>query len=207
MINDEPIHRERRTPVLRIIGWSLVAGLLVAPAIAMQFTDDIQWAPSDFIFAGVVLIGAGAIAELAVRASGAWSYRIGVGLAVFASALLLWFNGAVGIIGSEDNPANLLYLGVILAALVGSVASRFRAGGMALAMAAAAALQVIVGVLAVLRGWGAGSENWPRPVIVLSIVFGLIWLSSAALFRRAARARQAAVQGEKGSSRGYQNDV
>ena len=33
----------------------------------------------------------------------------------------------------------------------------------------------------------AGSENWPQPVIVLSIVFSLIWLASAALFRRAAR--------------------
>lgn len=178
---------DRLTTSLRIIGWTLVAGLLITPAIAMRFTKEIQWTLSDFLFAGTVLIGAGAIAEFAVRASADWSYRLGAGLAVLASVLLLWFNGAVGIIGSEDHPANLLYLGVILAAFVGAVASRFRANGLSLAMASAAAIQVVIGVLAVLRGWGEGSENWPRPVIVLTIIFGLIWIVSAALFHRAGR--------------------
>lgn len=164
---------DRLTSTLRLIGWMIVAGLLITPAIAMRFTDEVQWTTSDFVFAGIVLIGAGAIAELAVRASGDWSYRIGAGLAVLASVLLLWINGAVGIIGSEDNPANLLYLAVILAAFVGAVASRFRQGGMSLAMASAAGLQAIIGALAVSLGWGEGSENWPQPVIVLSIVFCL----------------------------------
>lgn len=182
---------DRLTSALRLIGWTVVAGLLVAPAIAMRFTDEVRWTISDFVFAGIVLIGAGGIAELTVRASGAWSYRFGAGLAVLASALLLWFNGAVGIIGSEDHPANMLYLGVIIAAFVGAVASRFRAAGLARAMASAAVLQVAIGVVAVWRGWGEGSENWPRPVIVLSIVFGLLWLASAALFNRAAGAHRA----------------
>ncbi len=187
---------DRLISALRLIGWTVVGGLLIAPAIAMRFTDQVQWTISDFVFAGIVLIGAGGIAELAVRASGAWSYRFGAGLAVLASALLLWFNGAVGIIGSEDHPANILYLGVIIAAFVGAVASRFRAAGLALAMASAAALQVIIGVVAVWRGWGEGSENWPRPVIVLSIVFGLLWLASAALFRRTAVGHRAVGSGE-----------
>ena len=187
-----PNPNDRLTSTLRLIGWTLVAGLLVTPAIAMRFTDEVQWTTSDFIFAGAVLIGAGGVAELAVRTSSAWSYRIGAGLAVLASALLLWINGAVGIIGSEDNPANLLYLAVILAAFVGAVASRFRSGGLSLAMVSAAGLQAVIGAVAVSRGWGAGSENWPQPVIVLSIVFSLIWLASAALFRRAARTRAAA---------------
>jgi len=193
MTNDvAPIHNDRLTSTLRLIGWTLVAGLLITPAIAMRFTEEVQWTTSDFIFAGAVLIGAGAVAELAVRASSAWPYRIGAGLAVLASVLLLWINGAVGIIGSEDHPANLLYLGVILTAFVGAVASRFRPAGMSLSMTSAAVIQAVIGVLAVLRGWGEGSENWPRPVIVLSIIFGLIWLASAALFRRVARAHRAA---------------
>ena len=186
-----PTHNDRLTATLRLIGWTLVAGALVKPAVWMRFTDEVHWTTSDFIFAAVVLIGAGAIAELAVRASADWSYRFGAGLAVMASVLLLWFTGAVGIIGSEDHPANLLYLGVILAAFIGAVACRFRAGGLSVAMASAASLQVVIGVLALLRGWGEGSENWPRPVIVLTIIFCLIWLVSAALFRRAGRLRLA----------------
>ncbi len=193
MTNKLPIrHNDRLTSTLRLIGWTLVAALLITPAIAMRFTEEVQWTMSDFLFAGIILIGAGVIAELAVRASGAWSYRIGAGLAVLASVLLIWINGAVGIIGSEDHPANLLYLGVILAAFVGGVVSRFRAGGLSLCMIIAAVIQLVIGLVAVLRGWGEGSENWPQPVIVLSIVFGLIWLASAALFRRAGRIQSAA---------------
>lgn len=206
MTNDmAPKHNDRLTSILRIIGWTLVAVLLVTPVIAMRFTDEVQWTTSDFVFAGIVLIGAGAIAELAVRASSDWSYRIGAGLYVLASVLLLWINGAVGIIGSEDHPANLLYLGVILVAFVGAVACRFRAGGLSLAMTSAAVLQALIGAVAVFQGWGAGSGSWPRPVIVLSLVFGLIWLASAALFRRAAR--MAAEQGEIASSRGWSDRV
>ena len=181
---------DRLTQTLRVVGWGLVAGLLITPAVAMRFTDAVQWTTSDFVFAGVILIGAGAIAELAVRASGDWSYRIGAGLAVLASVLLLWINGAVGIIGSENNPANLLYLGVIAAVFVGAVVSRFDARGLSLTMVCAAALQVLIGALAVLRGWGEGAENWPRAVIVLSTLFALVWLASAFLFRRAARAAE-----------------
>ncbi len=203
MTNEIPSSRNNRlTTTLRLIGWSLVGGLLITPAIAMQFTDEVQWTIFDFIFAGIVLIGAGVVAELAARASGDWSYRTGAGLAVLAALLLLWINGAVGVIGSEDHPANLLYLAVILSALVGAVASRFRADGVSWAMALAAALQTVIGVVAVLRGWGEGSENWPRPVIVLSIIFGLMWVASAVLFRRAARAYRAVEQAKTSSSEG-----
>ncbi len=200
MTNKLPIrHNDRLTSTLRLIGWTLVAALLITPAVAMRFTEEVQWTMSDFLFAGIILIGAGVIAELAVRASGAWSYRIGAGLAVLASVLLIWINGAVGIIGSEDHPANLLYLGVVLAAFVGGVVSRFLADGLSLSMIIAAVIQVVIGVVAVLRGWGEGSENWPQPVIVLSLVFGLIWLASAALFRRAGRIQSAATPiGDKG---------
>lgn len=191
---------DRLTSTLRLIGWTLVASLLITPAIAMRFTEEVQWTTSDFLLAGIVLIGAGVIAELAVRSSGLWSYRIGAGLAILASVLLLWSTGAVGIIGTEDHPANLLYLGVVLAAFVGGVVSRFRADGLSLSMNSAAVIQIVIGIVAVLRGWGVGSENWPRPVIVLSIIFALIWLASATLFRRAARAHRAAGPGESAAS-------
>jgi hypothetical protein len=180
-------------PLLRVIGWTLVAGLLIAPAIAMWFTDEVRWTTSDFVFAGVMLIGAGVLAELAVRASADWSYRIGAGLAVLASVLLIWINGAVGIIGSEDEPANLLYLAVIATAFVGAVAARFRARGMTWAMICAAALHAMIGVLAALLGWGQGSERWPQPIIVTSVFFCAIWLGSAALFRRAGAVRESLV--------------
>lgn len=195
-----PKHERRRKLNLRISGWALIAGLLTAPAIAMRFTTEVRWTAYDFMLASVVLIGAGGMAEWAVRASSTGAYRLGAGLAVLASVLLLWINGAVGIIGSEDHPANSLYLGVIIAAFIGAVTSRFRARGLAFVMISTAGLQTLIGAVAVLQGWGAGSENWPRPVIVLSVAFSLIWLASAAAFRRAARAGRRAGADETSAS-------
>lgn len=191
-----PAKTPRPASLARLVGWTTIAGLLLYPAVAMQFTDEVKWTISDFVIAGVFLIGVGGLAELAAKASGSWSYRLGAGLAILGSAVLIWLNGAVGIIGSEDHPANLLYLGVIIASLLGAIASRFRASGLSLTMALAAVLHPAIGVIAIWQGWGKGSENWPRPVIVLGVAFALIWLASAGLFHRAAKAQKVAASSE-----------
>jgi hypothetical protein len=88
-------------------------------------------------------------------------------------------------IGSEGNPYNLLFGGVIVIALVGAVIARFRPAGLARAMIAAAIAQV--GVAAV----GLSTDVLGG---VLSAAFAGLWLLAAALFRRAAR-EQALVHG------------
>jgi hypothetical protein len=50
--------------ILRPLGWLCIAGILIAPAVAMRFTDEVQWTQSDFVVAGIVLIGAGAVVEM-----------------------------------------------------------------------------------------------------------------------------------------------
>ena len=51
--------------------------------------------------------------ELAARMTGNSAYRAAVGVAVAAAFILVWMNLAVGIIGTEDNPAKLMYGGVL----------------------------------------------------------------------------------------------
>ena len=97
----------------------------------------------------------------------------------------IWVNGAVGIIGDEGNAANLMYAGVLAAALVGSAASRFRAEGMARAMFATADAQVLVGAIALAAGLGRSGPAWPMDVLVLTALFTAMWLGSALLFRKA----------------------
>lgn len=163
----------------RIAGWGMAGLLLLLPLVAMQFTSEVNWTPSDFVFAAVVFGSVGILFELAVRMSRDPWYRAGVAAALGASFLIVWANAAVGMIGSEDNPYNLLFLGVILLALVGAVAARFRASGMALALAMAAIAQVCIAV--------AGMASDPRGA-VFSAVFAGLWLLAAACFRNAARA-------------------
>ena len=114
------------------------------------------------------------------------AYRTAVGLALLAALLLFWVNGAVGIIGSENNDANLMYAGVLAIGLIGAVIARFEPQGMARAMLATAVAQALVAVIALVAGWGSSGPIWPRDVIGATAIFVTLWLVSAWLFRRAA---------------------
>ena len=162
----------------RIAAWSLAGLILLLPLVAMQFTDEVNWTGSDFVFAAVLMLSVGIPFELTVRMTRNWAHRGGVAAGLAAAFLIVWANGAVGMIGDEDNPFNLLFLGVILIALVGAVIARFRPSGMARAMAVAAVAHgavAIAGMSADLRGG------------IFSTVFAGMWLLSAALFWKAAQ--------------------
>jgi hypothetical protein len=124
-----------------------------------------------------------------VRAQGSLAYRLAAGLALGAALLLIWINLAVGIIGSEDEPANLLYGGVLAVGLIGAILARFQTQGMARALLATAAAQVLVAVIALAAGWGAGSPNWPLPLLAITGFFVALFGGSALLFRQAAHER------------------
>jgi hypothetical protein len=84
-------------PLWRVGLWGGIAALLVLPLIAMQFTREVAWGPEDFAFAAILLVGAGALFELA-----AWKVRDLTGRLVLAAVLLgavllVWADGAVGI--------------------------------------------------------------------------------------------------------------
>lgn len=171
--------------------WGAAAAVLLAPLAAMQVTGGPDWTAFDFAVLAALLGGVGLGFELAVRKSGHAGYRAGVGVALAAAFLLVWINGAVGVIGSEDEEANLLYGAVVAVAFVGAVAARFRPGGMAWAMAAAALGQVLVPVVAAIVWPGARPLVWSPQVLGLTAAFAAMWLLSAWLFRRAGSAVRA----------------
>ena len=168
----------------RVAGWSIAAALLLLPLVAMQFTHEVNWTPFDFAFAAAMIGGVGIAFELTVRVTPNNAYRGGVAIALAAAFLLIWINGAVGIIGDEDNPLNLLYVGVIAIAFGGMVWTRFRARGASRAMNAAAIANAAVGVVAVVAG-----RNDPPGIVgllVLNGFFVLLYLGAAQLFAIAA---------------------
>jgi uncharacterized protein involved in response to NO len=158
--------------------WGTAASLLLLPLVAMQLTGEVAWTGFDFISAGVMIGGVGLLFELTVRMARNNKYRLAVAFALAAAFLIVWASGAVGMIGDEDNPYNLLFLGVIVLALVGAIAARFRASWMALAMAVAAAAHAAVSIFGMLTDVRGG---------IVSLVLAGPWLLSAFLFRKAAR--------------------
>lgn len=177
----------RRGNPWRIAGWSAAALLLLFPLVAMQFTDEVNWTVGDFVFAGVLLLGVGIPLELAAKKTGNIAYRAAVGIALVVAFLIVWISLAVGIIGSEDHPANLLYAGALAVGGVGSVLARFRPHGMARAMVATALVLIGIAVAALAAGWGSEAPVWPWPVVILNGFFAALLAGSAALFRQAAQ--------------------
>jgi hypothetical protein len=169
----------------RLIGWGGAAALLLIPLVS-----GAPWTLSDYAFAAALLAIAGGTFELAVRRSGNLWYRAGVAVALATSFLLVWINGAVGIIGDEGNPANLMFLGVIATAIVGAAIARFEAAGMSRAMGSAALVEIGVGVISFVYRLGATEPPFFPEVPILIGFFALLWLLSAWLFRKAAAFRK-----------------
>ena len=181
MAHSEGLERRGVSP-WRVAGWGFAGLLLLLPLVAMQFTGEVKWDYKDFIFAAVLIGSVGVGFEVAVRMTTNLSYRAAAAVALGVSFMIIWANGAVGMIGDEDNPYNLLFLGVTGLALTGTVVARFRANGMALAMLVAG----IVHASVALGGMATDMRG-----AMFSIVFALGWLFSAALFRHAAGQRAA----------------
>ncbi|HEX8241714.1 MAG TPA: hypothetical protein VF574_18410 [Allosphingosinicella sp.] len=161
--------------------WGGAAALMLAPAIATQVTDEMAWDRFDFILVAVMLAAACGAWELAMRKSRSLAYSAAAIVAVGTAFLLFAVNGAVGFIGDEDNPVNLLFFGVLTLALGGAIIVRFRPEGMARTMAVTAGAQVAAGGLAVMM--------FPdvRGFMVGTALFVPLWLLSARLFAKAAR--------------------
>lgn len=162
------------------------ASILMIPWVAMQFNSGVDWSPGDFMVMGILLFGTGLTYVLITRLSDSKAYRVAVGIAVFAGLLLIWMNLAVGIIGSENNPANQLYAGVLLIGFVGAVIARFRPRGMERALYATALAQFLVPLIALIV-WRPSLDDAPGivGVFILNGFYVALFVVSALLFRRA----------------------
>jgi hypothetical protein len=187
MTNDLHITEAKLTHWLRIIAWGGATALFLLPVVAQQFSREMDWTLSDFATWAVMLLLATGAFELTLRASGSLAYRFAAAITIGVCFLLVWFSLAVGIIGSEDHPANLLYAGVLAIAVLGAAVTRARPRGLAVTTATMAIAMIGIALAAVSLGWGAGAERWPAPVIIVNTVFATAWLIAAALFRAAAR--------------------
>lgn len=165
------------------------AFLLLIPLVAMQFSQEMKWDLADFVIAGVLLFGTGLTYVVVSRMGNTTSYRLGAGVAVLAGLLLIWINLAVGFLGSENNPANLLFGAVLVVASVGALVARFRPLGMSRAMFAAALTQFAVPLVAALI-YKPEVDLGMLKVLVLNTIFSGIWATSGWLFRRAASVAQ-----------------
>src|SRR5690554_6357227 len=160
--------------------WFAAAGLLTLPAIGMWLdVPGVHWTPLDFIVMGLLLATVCGLYELGARLSRNRAWRAAFGLAALTGFLTVWANLAVGMLGSENHPANLMFAGVLAVAAVGALVARFRPAGMAWAMAVAGLAQLAVVAIA------AASGRYGAYELALTACFALPWFASALLFAKA----------------------
>ena len=189
----------------------LVTGLLLLiPLTAELIFDEMAWSAFDFVFAGVLLFGAGLTYEVVASRAPNLTYQAAVGLALMTSLFLIVTNGAVGIIGSEDNPANIMYFGVLAVGFLGAIVARLQPDGMARALYAMAAAQASIAVIALVAGaidptFWAEAPGTPVPsrwyqvfqIVGANGMFITLFLASAFLFRNASSGPNRGTQGRR----------
>lgn len=167
----------------RLVVWAVVVVLILLIPLVMQFTSEVQW--NEAVAYSVILLAVGGFYELwqwlKTRDS---TYRIAFGVGLAGMLFLGWVSGAVGIIGSENQPVNLLYWAIPAVLLTGSLISRFEPRGMARTLFAAALIQALIPMVALIISpevsWGnVGVVG----VFVFNSIFVALFIGSALLFR------------------------
>ena len=168
----------------RMAGWGSAALLLTIPALATQFTREVDWGAGDFLILGTAIGSVGLGIELAVRASRDSGYRAGTAVALLTGFLVTWSNLAVGIIGDEGHPANAMFFGVIAMAVAGAFMAKFRPAGLSRVMTATAIAQVAVPLIAIAI-WSPPFTADLAKTLIFNGGFAGLWLAAAWLYRRA----------------------
>lgn len=169
--------------------------ILLIPAAAMLLkADGWAWSPADFIFMWVLIAGTVFAYKLIANRTASTAYRVAAGIGLTTGLVLIWINGAVGLIGSEDNPANLMYCGVLGVGVIGAGFARFEPFGMAWTLFATAIAQFLVPVIALIVRGLDFSPGVPQ-VFTLNFFFVLLFAVSGLLFRHAGiQSRETGVQ-------------
>ncbi|WP_088309473.1 hypothetical protein [Novosphingobium sp. B 225] len=169
--------------VWRIAVWGTAGAILLAAAAASRTVAGFNWTGFDFAAAAAILGMVCLGFELATRSLIGHAPRFAAGLGLLGAFLVVWINLAVGIIGAEDNRANLVFFPVLLLGAGGAIWARFQPRGMAKVMTVAATYQVLLAA-------GLAGAGLPGAAM-LTLGIGGLWGLSALLYHRAVRGQHA----------------
>jgi len=185
------IIRERVTLILRnkiMVRPAIRTGLiLLIPLFGNLFIKGWNWHIGGFVFAGLVLYGAGIAYELVAAKMNNKAYRFAVGLAVGTAFVVSWMN--LVRVAESGNALNLMYYAVPVIGVIGAVIARFRPHGMARTLFAMALAQLLVPMVLLffggIRPGPGGASGFIKNAFLV-----MLFVASALLFRRAAKTQR-----------------
>ena len=136
-----------------------------------------NWGLEDFVMAGLMLAVVAGSFLLARHQSSRLAYLLAFAIMLGALSVTVFAWLAVGIIGSEDHPANLIYAGVIAVCAMGAAQARLQPAGMSRTLALAAGLQAGMTLLGAVLMAG----DFPQARFLAPLAFNLLLTGSLAL--------------------------
>lgn len=169
--------------------------ILLVPAVAMQYSTEVDWSVSDFIIMGALIFGTGISFVFVMRYAINTAYRVALIMAFGTTFLLIWANLAVGLIGSGANLGNLMYLAVYAIVIMGSIRSRFASSRMERVMYVAAIALIVVAAIAIFSDMGGYPDSSVNEIIAVNGFFATLYAISGSLFRFATQENTEKSQG------------
>lgn len=165
--------------------WFVLLVMMMALG-GLNLTGQLNWGAGDFIFVAVIFFGGLSAYRFVAGQGHGRVFHLAVALSLITALSMIWITLAVGIIGSEDNQANIMYVVVLGIGLLGSIIARFRAPGMKWTMVWVTIAQFAVTILAYTI-WKPETEEHVFSTAILNLFYVMLFLSSAVLFHRARR--------------------
>jgi hypothetical protein len=156
--------------------------VLMVPVVAAQFVKDWHWGVGGFVRVYVLFFSTGIVYAVIARRMGAWSYKAGVGVALFAGFALGW--STMVQTADSGHPERLWYLSVLVVGFTGACLARLKAPGLAVTLFAMAA---VLALISVVLPSGAPSDMALRMAIGHGVNV-VLFTASGLLFRHASLA-------------------
>jgi hypothetical protein len=106
-------------------------------------------------------------------------FRLAIGIAVGTALFLVLGIGALGVIGTEGDRADMMFLGVLGIGVAGAIVSRLRPEGMVWTMAAMATATMIVGIIAIMLGKHEAEASSVAEILGLTGMYASLFAASA----------------------------
>jgi hypothetical protein len=163
------------------------AGLILLIPFLQFLLATWHWKPGVFVLGIAILLGGAVLIYEMITKNSLHNkvYRLAVAVAILSILLLVWMNVAVGgILG--DDPANMMYFGVLLVGLAGAGLANVKPGGMSVTLFATGFAIMLVPAIALMIGTPAFANGVPA-VFGLHAIFASLFVVSGLLFRKASR--------------------
>jgi len=182
IVREHTIYMSQLGKTITRVALSALAASMV-PLVASRFVEDWNWPAGAYIRVYVLFFLTGIVFALVARRMGAWSYKVGVGVALVACFALGWSNMVQ--VADTGNSANLWYYSVLGAGAVGAFLARLKAPGLARTLFVMAATLALI---AVILPSGA-PPDMARRMAIGHGVYVVLFAASGLLFRHASLAR------------------